>query len=95
VTIRNTGAAADALLSASTDAVKAVELHETRREGGTMKMRPLPRAELPAGDRIELKPGGHHLMLLDLKRDLKVGDTVRLHLTFEKAAEVVLDAPVR
>jgi hypothetical protein len=95
LTIRNTGAAADALLAASTDAARTVELHETRLEDGKMVMRPLPRFEVPAGARLELKPGSYHIMLLDLTRDLRAGETVRLRLTFERAGELGLEAPVR
>lgn len=93
--IRNDGGAADALLSAATDAAHRVELHETRREGGVMSMHPLPRVDLPAGGAIEMKPGGHHIMLLGLTRDLRPGDTVRLTLTFERAGQVTVEAPVR
>jgi periplasmic copper chaperone A len=95
VTIANRGAEPDALLSATTDAAATVELHETVQEGGVMKMRPRPRFEVPGGGRIEMKPGGHHIMLLGLNRNLKPGDTVRVTVTFEKAGRLTLDAPVR
>lgn len=95
VTVTNRGASPDALVGAATDAATRVELHETVLEGGVMKMRFLPRFELPAGGRLEMKPGGHHLMLLGLTRDLAPGDTVRLTLTFERAGRLSVDAPVR
>jgi copper(I)-binding protein len=95
VTIVNRGAGPDALISAATDAASTVELHEVVQEGGVMKMRPLPRVEVPASGRLEMKPGGHHIMLLGLTRDLKPGDTVSVTLTFDKAGRMTVDAPVR
>jgi periplasmic copper chaperone A len=95
VTIVNHGGSPDALVRATTDAAKTVELHETVQEGGVMKMRPLPRFEVPGGGRLEMKPGGYHLMLLGLNRDLKPGDTVRVTLTFDKAGPMPVEATVR
>ncbi len=82
-------------MSATSDAAKVVELHETRNEGGVMTMRPLSRFPLPAGGTLEMKPGGYHVMLLGLTRDLHQGDTVKVTLTFEKAAPLTVEAPVR
>jgi copper(I)-binding protein len=95
VTIENYGGTPDALLAAATDAAGSVELHETINEGGVMRMRPLPKFELSGGAKLEMKPGGHHIMLLGLKRDLKPGDTVKVTLTFEKAGRMTIEAPVR
>jgi copper(I)-binding protein len=95
VLIENRGSQPDALLSAGSDAATTVELHETRLEGGVMRMRPLPRVDIPPGGRVEMTPGGHHLMLLGLTRDLRPGDTVAVRLRFEKAGERVIEAPVR
>jgi copper(I)-binding protein len=95
VTIVNHGGSADALVGATTNAAKVVELHETVQEGGVMKMRPVPRFEVPGGGRLEMKPGGPHLMLLGLTRDLEPGDTVSVTLTFDKAGRMSVEAPVR
>ncbi len=95
VLIENRGHEPDALVGATSDAATTVELHETRMEGGVMRMRPLARIDLSPGGRIEMKPGGHHVMLLGLTRDLHPGDTVTLRLRFEKAGERVIEAPVR
>jgi copper(I)-binding protein len=95
VTIVNRGGSPDALVGATTDAAATVELHETVQESGVMKMRPLPRFEVPGDGRLEMKPGGHHIMLLGLTRDLKPGDTVSVTLTFEKAGRMSVGAPVR
>jgi hypothetical protein len=94
-TIANTGKEADALVSASSDASQTVELHEVKNEGGVMKMRPVPKIGLPSGGKIEMKPGGYHVMLLGLKRDLKPGDKVEVTLKFERGGEVRVDAPVK
>lgn len=95
VTLTNTGAQADALLSASSDAAQTVELHETKNDAGVMKMRPVAKIDVPAGGKIEMKPGGYHVMLLGLKRDLKPGDKVPVTLKFERGGEVQAEAAVR
>lgn len=59
------------------------EIHEMKMEGSVMKMRALPALELAAGQTVELKPGGYHIMLMDLKAPLKAGDEVPLSLVFE------------
>jgi copper(I)-binding protein len=95
VTVTNTGAQPDALLSASSDAAQTLELHEVNNDGGVMKMRPVARIDVPAGGKIEMKPGGYHVMLLGLKRDLKPGDKVPVTLRFERGGEVRAEAAVR
>lgn len=59
------------------------EVHEMAMEGDVMKMRALPALPLSAGQPMTLRPGGHHIMLLDLKQQVKAGDVVPLTLTFE------------
>jgi len=87
------------LVAGSTPAAGRVEIHEMRMDGGVMKMREIPGLELPAGQTVELKPGGYHLMLMDLKQPLKAGDTLPLTLQIErpgKPAETLqLQVPVR
>ena len=95
VTISNHGSEADALLSASTDVATTVELHETVEQGGKMVMRPLPKFDVPAGGTLEMKPGSYHIMLLGLKQDLKPGETVTVGLSFEKAGQMSVEAPVK
>ena len=95
VTISNHGSEADALLSASTDVATTVELHETVKQDGKMVMRPLPRFDVPAGGKLEMKPGSYHIMLLGLKQDLKPGETVNVGLSFEKAGQMSVEAPVK
>ena len=91
--ILNAGTTADKLVSAASPAAGAVELHQMAMDGGVMKMRAMPSMEIPPGGKLELKPGGYHLMMLDLKQPLKAGDKVPLTLTFEKAGsfDIIID----
>jgi len=82
------GGADDKLVSISTEAAKNVELHEMKMEGDVMKMRQVDGIALKAGQTVELKPGGYHVMLIGLKAPLKVGDKIPAKLKFEKAGEV-------
>jgi copper(I)-binding protein len=86
--IRNAGAAGDRLLSATSPAAAKVELHVHIHDNGVMKMREVPAYEVPAKGSFELKPGGAHLMFMELKRPFKEGETVPVKLKFEKAGEV-------
>jgi len=95
VTLRNAGAAPDALMSASSAAAEHVELHETIQDGQVMRMRPVVKLELPAGGVLAMKPGGYHIMLLNLKHALHAGEKVSITLTFEHAAPLTLDVPIR
>jgi copper(I)-binding protein len=95
VTILNRGSAPDALVSATADAAKSVEVHETRNMAGMMMMEPVPRIVLPPKARVELKPGGYHLMLIGLKHALGPGQTVTLTLVFERAGPITARAEVR
>ena len=92
--IQNNGAA-DKLLSVTSDIVQTIELHESMMSGNMMQMSPVPNIEVPANGKVELKPGGFHLMLIGLTRPLKVGDKVQLTLNFEKAGSIPVTANVR
>jgi periplasmic copper chaperone A len=74
------------LVAVSSPVAKIVEVHEMKMEGGMMKMNAVDKLALPAGKAVELKPGGYHVMLMDLVKPLKEGDTVPLQLTFEDKA---------
>jgi hypothetical protein len=71
------------LVSASSPVAGVVELHEMKMENNVMKMRALPGLAIPAGKVVELKPGGYHLMLQQLKMQMKEGDTVPITLVVE------------
>jgi len=85
--LKNAGAA-DRVVGASSPVAGRVEMHVTVREGEVMKMREVKAFDLPAGGTFELKPGGAHLMFMDLKRPLKEGEKVPVKLKFAKAGEV-------
>jgi periplasmic copper chaperone A len=96
LTINNTSDTADALLSASSPGAIMVELHETATDGSGMTgMQPVARLDIPAGASVELKPGGHHLMLMGLAGELTVGETIELDLVFEHAGKVVVMAEIQ
>ena len=78
-----TSAGGGKLVGASSPVAGVVEVHEMAMEGNVMKMRAVPALELPAGKTVELKPGGYHVMLMDLKQQLKPGEAVALTLTIE------------
>ncbi len=92
--IRNTGDADDVLVAASTD-VARVELHTTMMRGGQMVMEPVQSVPVRAGAWAALQPGGLHIMLVDLRRELRPGDRINLELRFEKAGTVSITVPVR
>ncbi|GAD22068.1 copper chaperone PCu(A)C [Acidovorax sp. MR-S7] len=86
--IRNRGASADRLLGATTEAAERVELHEMTMDGNVMRMREVPAIDLPAGQEVQLRHGQRwHLMLVNLRQPLAVGDRFDLTLKFEKAGE--------
>jgi len=93
--IDNPTGQADTLLSAKSDAAQAVELHTTEMQGGVMKMMPQEKIAIPANGKVEFKPGGLHVMFINLKRDLKVGDTLALTLRFQNAGEMNLQVKVQ
>lgn len=87
------------LVAASSPVTPVVEVHEMAMQDNVMRMRQLSALDVPAGKTVELKPGGYHVMLLDLKQQVKEGDTVPLTLVFEgkdgKRESVEVKAPVR
>jgi copper(I)-binding protein len=76
------------LIGVSTPVAGVAEVHEMKMEGDVMRMRAVPVLDLPAGTTVELKPGGYHLMLQDLKTTLPKDTTVPMTLTFEDAKGV-------
>lgn len=73
------------LVEVRTPAAGVAEVHEMKLDGDVMRMRALGALALPAGQTVELKPGGYHVMLMDLKAPVKAGDSVPLTLVFEGA----------
>ena len=87
------------LLEVRSPVAGVAEIHEMAMQGDMMRMRAVPALELPAGKAVELKPGGFHVMLMDLKQQLKPGDSVPLTLVVEgkdgKRETLQIKAPVR
>lgn len=94
LTVMNQGAALDRLIGASSPVAGKTELHEMAMEKDIMRMREVKRIDVPAHGKAELKPGGYHLMFLQLKAPLKQGEKVPVTLKFEKAGEVKVDLAV-
>lgn len=74
------------LVAAASPVAGLVEIHEMAMEYDVMKMREIPGLDLPAGQTIELKPGGYHVMLMQLKEQMVGGKNVPITLIFENAA---------
>jgi copper(I)-binding protein len=78
-------AAPDALVAASSPVAAKAEVHTHMQDKGVMKMMPVKEVPLDPGKKVELKPGGEHIMLMGLKRPLKEGEHFPLTLTFRNA----------
>lgn len=87
------------LVSVSSPAAPVAEIHEMALQDNVMRMRQVQGVELPAGKTVELRPGGYHIMLMDLPRQVQAGETVPLTLVFEgkdgKRETREVQAPVR
>ncbi len=71
-----------------------VEIHEMKMEGNVMRMRAIPGLDLPPGSTVELKPGAHHMMLMDLNRPLGVGEKIKVELRLETRDKRLVTQPV-
>ncbi len=91
--IENKGAV-DQLISVTSPVAGEVQLHEMAMEGNVMKMRQVKDIPIPAGGSVELKPGGLHLMFMNIKAPLATGEMVPVKLKFAKAGEVEVKMPV-
>lgn len=94
LTIANPGPTDDALVAAEADVSNAVELHTHVKDGEVMRMRQVPSIPVPAGGTAQLKPGGDHIMFINLHKPLLEGQTVPVTLVFAKAGRKVVDMPV-
>ena len=92
--IRNKSSAPDRLVGASSPLAARVETHVTMRDGEIMRMRQVKGYDVPANGSFELKPGGAHLMLVDIKRPFKEGEKIPATLRFAKAGEVKVEFQV-
>lgn len=92
--IHNAGSTPDRLITATADVSDIVELHTHRSVNGMMQMRKVADIPLPAGETVHLRPGGLHVMFIDLNAPLKEGETFPLTLTFDKAGDLTVTARV-
>jgi periplasmic copper chaperone A len=89
VTITNKGTTADRLVAARSGASGKVEIHEMKMDGSVMRMRELDKGlEIPPGATVTLKPGGYHVMFMELKAPFAKDAKVPVTLVFEKAGSV-------
>lgn len=95
VTITNKGSQDDVLISATSPTAGEVQLHEMAMVNDVMKMRQLPEGiTIPAGQSVELKPGGLHLMFFKISEPFKEGAMVNVTLNFQKAGSVEIALPI-
>jgi len=93
-TLENAGKNEDRLIRASTPVAAAVAVHQMVLEDGVMRMRAVPSVDQIPGGRVEFNPNGYHLMLLDLKQPLKIGERFPLTLTFEHGGVILISVLV-
>ncbi len=91
--IKNNQTAVDTLYGVRCDCANMTMIHSTIREDNTLRMVELKEVEIVK--EVDFKPGGMHIMLIDLKEDLKEGDTIKLNLKFRKAGEKEILVPVK
>jgi copper(I)-binding protein len=95
LTVTNNGITPDRLSCTSSDAAGGCQIHSMTMDNGVMKMRPVENGlEIKPGETVTLKPGGYHLMFVDLKHPLEQGSAVEATLQFEKAGPVKIEFPI-
>lgn len=93
--LTNTGSADDKLVSITSDRAAKTEVHQMSVNNGVMTMRPVAGGlVIPAGQTVELKPGGFHIMFMDVVQPFKQGETIKATLSFEKAGSVDVEFAV-
>ncbi|VCU70342.1 hypothetical protein PIGHUM_02413 [Pigmentiphaga humi] len=88
------GGGGDTLLAVRSEVSARAELHTMKMDGDIMRMRQVDEIPVPAGQTVELKPGGYHIMFMQLKAPLKAGTSFPATLVFRKAGEVKVDFKV-
>ncbi len=92
--LTNTGKEPIALIAATSDSAQAVELHTHQHVNGMMQMKKVPRLEIAPRRSVEFAPGGYHLMLINLKRTLRAGESVAITLLDERGRSYSAQLPV-
>ena len=93
--IANEGDVDEELLSMDSEIAENVELHTMEQQGEMMRMRRVDSIVIGAGDEVALEPGGLHIMLIGLTREINAGDTVESKLTFESKKNLTVSAPIK
>ncbi len=93
--VENAGTETRAIVGATSEVTEKVELHEMKLEGSMMRMSPVAKIEIPAGGKVELKPGSLHLMLFGIKKPLVPGEEVALTIQLDDGTTLSFPAPVR
>ena len=93
--ISNQGDVDEELLSVESEVAEKVELHKMEQQGEMMRMRRVDSIVIGPGEEVELEPGGLHIMLIGLTREVKEGDTIEFKLNFESGANLMVSAPVK
>lgn len=95
LTVDNNGLDDDVLMGGISPLADRVEVHETKRDASGTVTTPLPRGlPVPAGESIELRPGGYHLVLTGLALNLEEGRSIPLTLSFARGGDVVVDVKI-
>ena len=95
MTIHNASSAERKLVKATSPISDKVQLHTHMNENGVMKMREIPEIVVPASGKVELKPGSYHIMLIEMKSELKEGDLVPISMSFDDGSTSEVEATVR
>jgi periplasmic copper chaperone A len=93
--LQNHSAVADELIGVSSDAARAVEIHESQMEGDVMQMRQIASVPIRGKESIEFGPGGYHVMLIGLKQELRTGDEIQVTLHFRNHEDLLVNVPVQ
>ncbi len=93
--LKNTSSKDHMIISATSNASSVVELHTHINDNGVMRMRKIPEIKIPANSTTDLKPGGLHIMLINLYQGLSEGMNVEVEIEFADGSKSVIDAPVK
>jgi copper(I)-binding protein len=94
-TIENHSSETQELIGAASDSADAVEIHESKMSGDVMEMHQLESVPLAPGAEVKFEPGGLHIMLIGLKKELKNGDEIGITLQFKNLEDRIVQVPVR
>jgi periplasmic copper chaperone A len=93
--IQNRSDSADELTGASSDVAQTLELHESKMDGDVMQMQHAASVPIEENTSLEFEPGGWHVMLIGLNKDLKAGDEIQMTLHFRDHDDITVTVPVQ